>query len=81
MVKMVMMGVGKLRLEVDENDARIEYTVWSDNTRRCRYVIDKLRPGWKKIWDETFIAITDTLIEIEGGPGLRSRTFQQNSLN
>lgn len=76
----VFRGFGKLELRVEESVKTISYAVWEGKTCRTAYSISKLRPGWKRVWDETLTVMLDAMSEAgeKEGTGLQSRAFQPN---
>lgn len=68
----------KLKVEFYDGPNFLEYWILCGHNRRCLGRVTK-RPGWKRVWDETLVALVDTVRELEEGPGLQSRTFQRSS--
>lgn len=76
---LIMNGLGsKYKIVVEETDGTILYSICEGEKKRMAYMIDKRRPGWKSIWDETLAILMETMNSLEGGAGLQSRAFQRS---
>lgn len=80
-MKVIKETGSKYRIEIDEGPYVLVYSIHSNKERLLMGEVHKDYPGWKGVWLEILGVLMDTVKVLEGGTGLQSRAFQQNSLN